>query len=106
MTNDPGAAPAVSPGAAPALPPADPQLASLGFDDALAQLQDVVTMLEAGNLPLEASLAAFERGVALHEHCARLLDDADIRVQRLLEEAGGTLRAVDLAAEEIDGPPR
>jgi exodeoxyribonuclease VII small subunit len=107
MTNKrPAPEPAVAPATPSPLRPVDPPIAGLGFDEALAQLQDEVATLEAGNLPLEASLAAFERGVVLHDHCARLLDDADIRVQRLLEEAGGTLRAVDLAADEIDGPQR
>ncbi|MFI5254632.1 MAG: exodeoxyribonuclease VII small subunit [Candidatus Limnocylindrales bacterium] len=71
-------------------------LAALPFDAALAELQSVVGRLEGGGLPLEASIALYERGVALHEHCARLLGDAELRVQRLLEAAGGALRAVDL----------
>lgn len=71
-------------------------LAALPFDAALAELQSVVAQLEGGGLALEASIALYERGVALHEHCARLLGDAELRVQRLLEAAGGALRAVDL----------
>ena len=72
------------------------ELAAMPFDAALAELQSVVGQLEGGGLPLEASIALYERGVALHEHCARLLGDAELRVQRLLEDAGGALRAVDL----------
>jgi exodeoxyribonuclease VII small subunit len=73
-------------------------LATLPFDAALAELQSVVGRLEDGGLALEASIALYERGVALHEHCARLLGDAELRVQRLLEDAGGALRAIDLEA--------
>ena len=58
------------------------------FDVALAEFQEVVARLEAGGLPLEASIALYERGVALHDHCARLLADAELRVQRLVEAAG------------------
>ena len=68
-------------------------VADLPFDAALAELQGVVGRLEQGNLPLEESIALYERGVALHEHCARLLTDAELRVQRLVESAGGALRA-------------
>jgi len=70
------------------------------FDAALAELQSVVGRLEAGGLPLEASIVLYERGVALHDHCAHLLGDAELRVQRLLEQAGGALRTIDLAAED------
>ncbi len=78
-----------------------PEIAALTFDAALAQLGEVVGRLEAGALPLETSIALYERGVALHAHCARLLDDAELRVQRLVEDGGG-LRAIDLAPDDAD----
>jgi len=90
--------------AAGAVPPdGRPAVAALTFDAALAELQDVVGQLESGNLPLEAAIAAFERGVQLHDRCARLLDEAELRVQRLVEEAGGALRAVELDPDEPAG---
>ncbi len=75
-------------------------VASLSFDAALEQLQGVVARLEGGNLPLEESIALYERGVALHDHCSRLLTDAELRVQRLVEQAGGALRAIDLSPDD------
>jgi exodeoxyribonuclease VII small subunit len=72
----------------------------LPFDQALAELQGVVSRLEAGGLPLEESIGLYERGVALHDHCAKLLGDAELRVQRLVEQAGGSLRAIDLSTED------
>jgi exodeoxyribonuclease VII small subunit len=80
-----------------------PPVETLSFDASLAELQDVVAQLESGNLPLEEAIAAFERGVQLHERCARLLDEAELRVQRLVEEAGGALRAVELDSDEPAG---
>lgn len=74
----------------------------LAFDAALEQLQEVVGRLEAGGLPLETSIALYERGVALHAHCARLLGEAELRVQQLVEQAGGGLAAIDLAPDETD----
>jgi len=73
---------------------------ALAFDKALAELQAVVGRLEAGGLALEASIELYERGVALHEHCARLLTGAELRVQRLVDQAGGALRTVDLSVDE------
>ncbi len=65
--------------------PAD--IEALAFDKALAELQAVVGRLEAGGLALEASIELYERGVALHEHCARLLTGAELRVQQLRDSA-------------------
>ena len=72
----------------------------LAFDDALAELQRTVAELEAGGQSLEASIALYERGVALHERCARLLAEAELRVQRLVERAGGALAALDVRPDE------
>ena len=73
---------------------------ALAFDRALAELQEVVSRLEGGGLPLEESIALYERGVALHDRCGRLLSDAELRVQRLLEQAGGALRTIDLTPDD------
>ncbi len=84
-----------SQGAAP-----DRTIAAMPFDKALAELQQVVGRLETGGLPLEGSIELYERGVALHEHCARLLSGAELRVQRLVDQAGGALRTVDLSPDD------
>ncbi|MFM2105007.1 MAG: hypothetical protein RL338_39 [Chloroflexota bacterium] len=70
------------------------RIAALGFDDALAELQRTVVDLEAGGQPLETTIELYERGVALHERCAALLAEAELRVATLVERAGGALRAV------------
>lgn len=72
----------------------------LAFDQALTELQAVVGRLEAGGLPLESSIELYERGVALHAHCARLLGQAELRVQRLVEGAGGRLAVLDLRPDD------
>jgi exodeoxyribonuclease VII small subunit len=79
---------------------ADPAIGSLAFDDALAELQRTVAELEAGGQPLEQAIALYERGVALHERCARLLADAELKVQQLVTRAGGALAAVDVRPED------
>ncbi len=77
-------------------------IAALGFDEALAELQRTVAQLEAGGQPLEESIALYERGVLLHDRCARLLADAELRVQRLAERAGGALEALAIPADAAD----
>lgn len=75
-------------------------IASLSFDDALTELQRTVAELEQGGLPLERSLALYEHGVALHERCAALLGQAELRVQRLLERSSGALEIAEARAGE------
>ncbi len=60
-------------------------VSQLRFDQALEELRGVVAQLEQGGLPLEESIALYERGAALHEHCAHLLDGAEARIGRLVD---------------------
>ena len=78
----------------------EPAIATLTFDEALAELQRTVAELEAGGQPLERSIALYERGVALHERCAALLASAELKVQQLVTRAGGALSAIDVRPEE------
>ena len=59
------------------------------FEEALAELEQVVAEMESGKLPLEESLAAYQRGAELLKQCRSRLDDAQQQV-RILEE--GTLK--------------
>ncbi|QDU38042.1 Exodeoxyribonuclease 7 small subunit [Maioricimonas rarisocia] len=54
-----------------------------GFEDALAELHDVVRDLEEGELPLEESLQRFERGIALMRVCRERLAKAEQQIQML-----------------------
>lgn len=84
----------------------DPTIEALAFDEALAELQRTVAALEAGGRALEESIELYARGVALHERCARLLADAELRVRTLVERAGGAIRLEEGIEEEDDGPGR
>jgi exodeoxyribonuclease VII small subunit len=78
------------------------RIAALPFDRALAEFRQVVEKLEAGNLPLEESIALFEQGVLLQRRCERMLSEAELRFQRLVEQAGGRIRAQDLPVNDAD----
>ena len=55
----------------------------LSYEDAMAELETIVTSLEAGNQKLEESMALFERGQLLMKHCAGLLEAAELKVRQL-----------------------
>jgi exodeoxyribonuclease VII small subunit len=83
----------------------DPAIDALSFDDALAELQRAVAELEAGGQPLEAAIALYERGVALQSRCDKLLGDAELRVQQLIQRAGGALEIRDVRPEDATEEP-
>lgn len=53
------------------------------FEEAMAELQQLVAKMEAGELPLEASVAAYKRGSELVKYCAAQLDKVDSQVKVL-----------------------
>jgi exodeoxyribonuclease VII small subunit len=61
----------------------------LDFETAMRDLEQIVERLEHGDLPLEESLAAFERGVVLTRSCQTALREAEQKVEILLKKAGG-----------------
>jgi exodeoxyribonuclease VII small subunit len=58
------------------------------FETAMRDLEELVERLEHGDLPLEESLAAFERGVMLTRTCQSALKEAEQKVEILLKKAG------------------
>jgi len=62
-----------------------PSIDSLTYEQAFAELQTIVSDLESEDHPLEQSIALFERGQKLAQHCAALLDNAELRVQQLTD---------------------
>ena len=65
----------------------------LDFEQALAELENLVEQLEGGELALEKSLAAFERGVALTRRCQSALQAAEQKVEILVTESGAERKA-------------
>ena len=64
--------------------------AGFDFEKALEQLEELVTAMEAGELSLEESLQAFEKGIKLTRECQTALKNAEQKVQVLINENGGT----------------
>ena len=57
------------------------------FEHSMQALEDLVGKMETGDMTLEESLAAYERGVGLYRHCQTALEQAELRV-RLLSDPG------------------
>jgi exodeoxyribonuclease VII small subunit len=60
----------------------------LSFEQAMAELDGIVLEMERGEIPLEASLKQFERGVTLARHTQKLLQDAEQKVKILTSTNG------------------
>lgn len=61
----------------------------LSFEEALAELEQIVNDLETGDVPLEKSIAIYERGAALKGHCEAQLKAAELKVEQIVQGAGG-----------------
>lgn len=74
--------------------PNDNPVEKLSYELAYAELEAIITALETDSGALENSLALFQRGQLLIQHCAALLDDAEIKVRQLsgdtLSDLGGS----------------
>lgn len=78
--------------------PKDPN--DLTYEQAFAELQEIVTRLETGDLDLEESMSLFERGQALADRCTQLLDQAELRLRQLVPDEAGGYQEEDLELEE------
>ncbi|MGE5675428.1 MAG: exodeoxyribonuclease VII small subunit [Mycobacterium leprae] len=67
---------------------AEAKESKVSFEEALTRLEQVVRQLENGELSLEQALALFQEGVALARTATKQLDDAEGRIEKLLEENG------------------
>ena len=61
----------------------------LTFEQALAELEQIVARLESGQAPLDDSIKLYERGAALKAHCEARLDAARLRVEKIVQGMNG-----------------
>jgi len=75
-----------------------PKDKSLTFEESLAKLEDIVTRVEEGEVPLEESIDCYAEGITLLKQCRQILDQAEEKIQLLSQS-----QAVGLAVEgELD----
>ena len=75
-------------------------MTNLTFEKALAELEQIVAKLEKGGVSLNESLALFEKGVKMSRFLRGELDKAERKVEILLKDEKGHLKAEDFEAEE------
>ena len=70
-------------------PPAGPAPESMTFEEALAALEEVVSRMEAADIPLDELVASYEKGARLHARCEAMLADAKRRIEQIVPGPGG-----------------
>jgi exodeoxyribonuclease VII small subunit len=71
-----------------------PDIASLPFEAALAELEEIVDRLEKGAVSLDDSITLYERGEALKKRCDELLKNAEMRIEKITFSADGKPKGV------------
>ena len=71
-----------------------PDIANLPFEAALAELEAIVDQLEKGAVALDESIRLYERGEALKRRCDELLQNAEMRIEKITLSADGALKGV------------
>lgn len=60
----------------------------LSFEEALGELEAIVKDLETGNIELDKAIELYQRGVELKQHCSTRLDQAKLKVDKVIHEKG------------------
>ena len=68
-----------------------PDIAAMNFEDALAELEQIVRRLEGGQVKLDEAILSYERGAQLKRHCERKLNEAQQRVDRIVIGGDGAI---------------
>ena len=66
----------------------------------LAELEQIVAAMEAGELPLEDMMKQFERGMKLSKHCSGKLGETEKRIEILMKNASGEAQWQDMPSQE------
>jgi len=75
---------------------------SLSFEKSMEKLESIVSNLEEGSLGLEASLSAFESGMALAKVCETKLNEATGRVEKIVKDFSGNEKSVPFDVKKDD----
>ncbi|MDR0777875.1 MAG: exodeoxyribonuclease VII small subunit [Methanomassiliicoccaceae archaeon] len=65
------------------------EVSEMTFEESLKELEKLVDMLENGGLDLDKSLDVYENAVKLRDHCRKILESSERRVQKIMESSSG-----------------
>lgn len=71
----------------------------LKFEEAMQRLDAIVEAMESGEIGIEDSIAKYEEAMALAAHCRKILDQAELRIQKIQRDAGGQPKAIPFTPE-------
>lgn len=70
------------------------------FEDSLRRLEEIVSRLEQGEIPLDESIKMYEEGLALSKACIDRLTQAELKVKRLVKDMDGSFQFSDEESEQ------
>jgi len=77
----------------------------LKFEEAMRQLDAIVTAMESGEVGIEESISQYEQAMALAAHCRQILDHAEQRIRKIQLDAAGRPEAVPVNLEQVESAP-
>ncbi len=82
-----------------------PVPSSLSFEEAFTRLGQVTERLESGGLPLAQAAELFEQGMTLVRRCSELLEETELRISQVRDNAGSPHTPADGLPWQVDAPP-
>lgn len=73
---------------------------NLSFEDAIVQLENILSMLEDGDLSLDDSLAEFSKGVELYKYCYDLLNKVEGKVKIIIDDGNNDIMETEFSANK------
>ena len=70
---------------------------SLNFESTLSEIEKIIESLEEGNLSLEDSIEAYEKGISLTKACQKMLLDAELKIKKLSSKEGEDVSFEDIS---------
>jgi exodeoxyribonuclease VII small subunit len=68
---------------------------NMTFEEALSELELIVKKIDTGEENLESSIAAYERGAQLKAHCERKLNEAKLKIEKIVKQSDGSVSLQD-----------
>lgn len=72
------------------------KIEDMSFEEALKELENSVKKIDQGNESLDASIEAFERGTLLKAHCEKKLQEAKLKIEKIVQKSDGSIEAEEI----------
>lgn len=73
----------------------------MSFEQALKELETIVSSMEGGQTTLDQSVGAYETGILLKNHCEKQLEQARLKIEKISVSQDGTLQTTDISNQEV-----